>query len=97
MSKFFRHKPTDLFKLNAYEKIVIKFIRLTKFFIAKAKFKDLLKPLDIEYIIENYKCGQMNVMSKVNHMQNTIDTIGTRVGLNENQIREPKVTFTFAK
>ncbi len=86
MSKFFRHKPMDLFKLHAYEKIAIKFIRLTKFFIAKAKFKDLLRPLDIKYIIENYKYGQMDVMSKVNHMQNTIDTIGTRVGLNENQI-----------
>ncbi|CAG2112628.1 unnamed protein product, partial [Medioppia subpectinata] len=38
-------------------------------------------------IIESYKYGQLDVMSKVGHMQTTIDTIGTRVGLNENSIQ----------
>lgn len=85
-SKFFRHKPMDLFKLHDYENIAMKFIRLTKFFIARQKFKDLLRPIDIKNIIESYKYGQMDVMSRVNYMQNSINTIGTRVCINENQI-----------
>ena len=60
---------------------------MTRFFIAKNKFTELLRPLDIKTIIESYKYGQMDVMSRVSHMQTTIDTIYTRVGLNENLIQ----------
>ncbi|XP_054165201.1 potassium voltage-gated channel subfamily KQT member 5-like [Oppia nitens] len=87
MSGFFGHKPTDIYKFYYFETIEKKFICLTRFFIAKQRFIDLLRPLDIKSIIESYKYGQLDVMSRVSHMQNTIDTIGTRVGLNENTIQ----------
>ncbi|CAG2111704.1 unnamed protein product [Medioppia subpectinata] len=86
-SRFFGHRPTDIYKFYYFETIEKKFIYLTKFFIAKQRFVDLLRPLDIKSIIESYKYGQLDVMSKVGHMQTTIDTIGTRVGLNENSIQ----------
>ena len=86
-SRFFSHKPTDMYKFYYFETIVTRFICMTKFFIARKKFTDLLRPLDIKSIIESYKYGQMDVMSRVSHMQTTIDTIGTRVGLNENYIQ----------
>lgn len=86
-STFFKHKPSDMFKFHYFETIEKKFICLTKFFIAKQRFVELLRPLDIKSIIESYKYGQLDVMSRVSHMQTTIDTIGTRVGLNETYIQ----------
>ncbi|CAG2180864.1 unnamed protein product, partial [Oppiella nova] len=74
-SRFFAHKPTDIYKFYYFETIEKKFICLTKFFIAKQRFVDLLRPLDIKSIIESYKYGQLDVMSRVGHMQTTIDTI----------------------
>ena len=43
-SHFFSHKPTDNFKFHYFERIEKKFITLTKFFIAKQRFIELLRP-----------------------------------------------------
>lgn len=86
VSTFFRHKPMDLFKMHDYENVAHKFVRLTQFFIAKARFKELLRPLDIKNVLQSYKDGQLDVINKVKLIQNTVDNIVRKIGINEHRI-----------
>ncbi|CAG2162981.1 unnamed protein product [Oppiella nova] len=86
VSSFFKHKPMDLFKKHDYENIANKFVRLTKFFIAKQRFKELLRPLDIKNVLQSYKDGQLDVMNKVKLIQRSVDSIVRKIGANESRI-----------
>ncbi|CAG2167908.1 unnamed protein product, partial [Oppiella nova] len=86
VSSFFKHKPMDLFKKHDYENIANKFVRLTKFFIAKQRFKELLRPLDIKNVLQSYKDGQLDVMNKVKLIQRSVDSIVRKIGANEQRI-----------
>ncbi|XP_054165209.1 potassium voltage-gated channel subfamily KQT member 2-like [Oppia nitens] len=86
VSTFFKHKPMDLFKQHDYENVANKFIRLTRFFIARQRFKELLRPVDIKNVLQSYKDGQLDVMAKVKQIQRSVDRIVQKIAGNEQQI-----------
>ena len=86
VSSFFKHKPMDLFKKHDYENIANKFVTLVKFFIAKSRFKELLRPLDIKNVLQSYKDGQLDVMNKVKQIQHSVDAIVRKIEFNELKI-----------
>lgn len=95
VSSFFKHKPMDLFKKKDYENIANKFVSLTKFFIAKSRFKELLRPLDIKNVLQSYKDGQWDVMHKVKQIQNSVDAIVRKIGTNEQRIYGSNTSLEF--
>lgn len=81
-----RNKQKSLFILDSFERIAIQFIRTTKFFIAKSKFKFLSRRFDVKNAFDSYRLKQTDLQNKVKHIQNAIDFIDTKVGVNENRI-----------
>ena len=93
VSSFFKHKPMDLFKRHDYENIAIKFVSLTKFFIAKSRFKELLRPLDIKNVLQSYKDGQLDVMNKIKIISQSVDSIARKIGANEHKLQSSNLSL----
>lgn len=86
ISTIFQHKPKSLFISNCFQGIAIQFIRMTKFFAAKSKFKRLMKNFNAKYSFDNYRISQIKVKNKVKQVKNSVDSIIERVETNEKQI-----------
>ncbi len=86
ISTIFQNKPKSLFISNCFQGIAIQFIRMTKFFAAKSKFKRLMKNFNAKYSFDNYRISQIKVKNKVKQVKNSVDSIIERVETNEKQI-----------
>lgn len=86
ISTIFQNKPKSLFFSNCFKRIATQFIRVTKFFVAKSKFKRLMKNFNAKYSFDSYRISQIKVKNKVKQIKNSVDSIVERVETNEKQI-----------
>ncbi len=86
ISTIFQNKPKSLFISNCFKRIANQFIRITKFFAAKSKFKRLMKNFNAKYSFDSYRISQIKVKNKVKQIKNSVDSIAERVKTNEKQI-----------
>ncbi|XP_058241705.1 potassium voltage-gated channel subfamily KQT member 5 isoform X5 [Hemibagrus wyckioides] len=69
------HCDVTVEDLSAPLKTVIRAVRIMKFYVAKKKFKETLRPYDVKDVIEQYSAGHLDMLCRIKSLQTRLDTI----------------------
>jgi len=59
----------DVRSLTSVHRNAIRFIRKVKFFVARRKFREALRPYDVTDVIEQYSTGNMDMLARMKYLQ----------------------------
>ncbi|CAF1106226.1 unnamed protein product [Adineta steineri] len=65
----------DVKSLTAIHRHAIRFTRKVKFFVARRKFREALRPYDVTDVIEQYSTGNVDMLSRMKYIQARLDKV----------------------